>query len=164
VTTRRLGTRTRKAVLLLHICASGAWLGMDLVLALLVATALGADDLAAASALGGIARFATWPLVTVALLTLLTGVLLWLGTKYGLVRYRWVAVKLVINVVLLVLVLLLLGPGSVRLADDARGFLAGDGAMPELGNLFMPPIVSTTAVLVAMTLSVFKPWGRTRRA
>jgi hypothetical protein len=31
-------------------------------------------------------------------------------------------------------------------------------------NLLFPPIVSSTAVIVAMTLSVFKPWGRVRRS
>jgi hypothetical protein len=42
--------------------------------------------------------------------TLTSGVLLGLGTKYGLVRYWWVLVKLVINVVLVALVLILLWP------------------------------------------------------
>jgi hypothetical protein len=28
--------------------------------------------------------------------------------------------------------------------------------------LIFPPIVSTTALLVAMLLAVFKPWGRIR--
>ena len=58
----------------------------------------------------------TWPLVIVGLVTLASGVLLGLGTKYGLVRYRWVLVKLVVNVVLVTLVVLVLWPGLTTLA------------------------------------------------
>ena len=54
---------------------------------------------------------ATWPLVWSGSSTLASGVLLGLGTKYGLVRYRWVLVKLVVNVVLVTLVVLVLWPG-----------------------------------------------------
>jgi hypothetical protein len=32
-----------------------------------------------------------------------------------------------------------------------------------VGDLVFPPIVSTGALLFAMVLSVFKPWGRVRR-
>jgi hypothetical protein len=31
------------------------------------------------------------------------------------------------------------------------------------GNLIFPPIVSPTALLIAMVLAVFKPWGRIRK-
>ncbi len=89
--------------------------------------------------------------------------LLGLGTKYGLVRYRWVLVKLVINVVLVTLVVLVLWPGMVTAGDAGRVAL-GDGVAPTVAaTLVFPPVVSSTALVVAMTLSVFKPWGRTRR-
>ena len=153
------GPRTRKALLLLHIVSSGAWLGIDVVLGILVFTALlGDDPSVAASAIASTGHFATWPLAATGLLCLATGVLLGTGSKYGLVRYWWVAVKLVLNVVLVTLVLALLIPTLGPLAADARD----GGPLPELGNLAFPPVVSTTAVLVAMTLSVFKPWGRVR--
>ncbi len=112
------------------------------------------------SAVAAIGRFATWPLALAGLLCLLTGVLLGLGTKYGLVRYWWVAVKLVLNVVLVTLVLFLLMPSLGPLAGAARDSLTGGAPLPDLSGLAFPPVVSTTAVLVAMTLSVFKPWGR----
>ena len=157
----RLGVRTRKLLLLLHIAAAGAWLGIDVVLGILVFTALfSGDAVGAASAVAAVGRFATWPLALAGLLCLLTGVLLGLGSKYGLVRYWWVAVKLVLNVVLVTLVLFLLMPSLGPLAGDARDSLGTGAPLPDLSNLAFPPVVSTTAVLVAMTLSVFKPWGR----
>lgn len=159
---RRLGARTRKAVLLVHIAAAGSWLGLDLVLGLLVVTALlGGDDASTAVAL---AAFATWPLVAVGAVTLVSGIVLGWGTRYGLVRYWWVLAKLVVNVVLLTLVVLLLSPEVAALAAQGRAALA-EGTPFAIGSqLLFPPVVSTTAVAAAMALSVFKPWGRTGRS
>ena len=42
------------------------------------------------------------------------------GSKYGLVRCWWVAIKLVLNVALLVLVLTLLRPDVAEVADRTR--------------------------------------------
>jgi hypothetical protein len=40
----RLGNRTRKSVLVLHIASAGAWLGVDVVMGVLIFTALLRDD------------------------------------------------------------------------------------------------------------------------
>ena len=125
-----LSTRTRKLLLLVHIAAAGVWLGLDLALGILVVTALTADATGAGAAAASLASIATWPLVIVGLVTLASGVLLGLGTKYGLVRYRWVLVKLVVNVVLVTLVVLVLWPGLTSLGDAGRAALA-DGAAPD---------------------------------
>lgn len=160
----RMRPAVRKTALLVHIASAGAWLGIDVVLGILVAAAaLGDTDETSAAALVAIAEFATWPLVAVGVLTLASGVVLGFGSRYGLVRYWWVAVKLVLNLVLLALVIGLLSPEVSSLGAAARSTLLQGKALPELGDLAFPPIVSTTAVLVAMALSVFKPWGRTPR-
>jgi hypothetical protein len=147
----------------LHVAAAGTWLGIDVVLGILVFTALSGGGDRPAIALAGAGLFATWPLAAVGLLTLGTGILLGLGSKYGLLRYWWVAVKLVLNVVLVTLVAVLLAPELGTLAGSAHRSLADGRELPDLTDLAFPPIVSTTAVLVAMTLSVFKPWGKVRR-
>jgi hypothetical protein len=156
----RLSPRTRKLLLLTHIAAAGAWLGIDLVLGVLVFTAFTETAVQSAVAAASLASFATWPLITVGLVTLVTGVLLGLGSKYGLVRYWWVLAKLVLNVVLVTLVVLVLAPGTTALAGTALDSLAA-GTAPSLpSTLVFPPIVSSTAVIIAMALAVFKPWGR----
>jgi hypothetical protein len=48
-------------------------------------------------------------------------------------------------------------------AERARQFDAGIPVPLGVGDLIFPPIVSPTALLLAMTLAVFKPWGRIRR-
>ncbi len=160
----RLSPPTRKALLLIHIAAAGAWLGMDLVLGILVVTAFTAPATPAAAAAVSIAAFTTWPLAGVGLITLATGIVLGLGSKYGLTRYWWVLVKLALNIVLVGLVLVLLAPGVSELRDIGLNTL-GSGATDDPAvpvTMMFPPIVSSTAVIAAMTLSVFKPWGRTR--
>jgi hypothetical protein len=161
----RLGRRARKITLLTHIAAAGAWLGIDVVLGVMVGAALlTGDQQRAAVALQSLGLFAVWPLVVVGLVCLVSGLLLGLGSKYGLVRYWWVAIKLVLNVTLVTLVLFLLRPGVGDVSEAARAALLEGTAPPAVGDLVFPPLVSSTLVLIAMALSVFKPWGKIRRS
>jgi hypothetical protein len=159
----RLGARARKSVLVVHLASAGAWLGIDVVMAVLVFTALGSDDdRTKALSFRALELVAVGPLLAAGLVCLLSGVLLGLGSRYGLVRYWWVAVKLVLNLVLTGLVLVSLAPQVADAAARARQFDAGVPAPLGVGDLIFPPIVSPTALLLAMVLAVFKPWGRIR--
>jgi hypothetical protein len=161
----RLGVHTRKSVLLVHIASAGAWLGIDVVMAVLVFTALlSDDDRTKALAFRALELVAVGPLLATGLLCLLTGILLGLSSRYGLVRYWWVAVKLVLNLLLSALVLVALAPEVADAAERARQFDAGVPAPLGIGDLIFPPIVSPTALLVAFVLAVFKPWGLIRRS
>ena len=160
----RLGRRARRAVLTVHILGAGAWIGIDVVLGVLVFTALLTSSTATeALCYQALELFAVWPLLTAGLLTLASGIVLGLGTKYGLVRYRWVAVKLVINVVLVTLVAFALRPGLAEAAAYGEALAAGGSGASDVGGLVFPPLVSGVALVTATVLSVFKPWGRLRR-
>jgi hypothetical protein len=159
----RLGGGTRKGVLLVHIASAGSWLGIDVVMVVLVFTALGTDDdRTKALSFRALELVAVGPLLAAGLICLLSGILLGLSSRYGLVRYWWVAAKLALNLVLTGLVLVALAPEVAAHADQARQFDAGLPVPLEVGQLVFPPVVSPTAVLVAMTLAIFKPWGRIR--
>lgn len=161
MTAFRLGARHRKTWLLIHIAAAGIWLGIDVVLAVLIFTGLGtADPDTAAFCFRALELLAIWPLVITGLVSLISGVVLGLGTKYGLLRYWWVVVKLAANLLLTTLVIVLLRPGLHGAADIGRRIAAGGPAEPFESSLIYPPIVPTTALILAMVLSVFKPWGR----
>jgi hypothetical protein len=160
----RLGNRARKTILVLHIASAGAWLGVDLVMGVLIFNALVHDDPATrALSYRALELVAVGPLLACGLVCLLTGMVLGLGSRWGLVRYWWVAAKLVLNLVLTGLVLIGLAPEVAAHADQARQFEAGLPALLEVGQLIFPPIVSPLAVLVAVVLAVFKPWGRIRQ-
>lgn len=160
----RLGARGRKAYLLLHIVSGGVWIGIDVVMGLLVFTAIFSDDNGTKALIfRALEMFAVWPLFVTGLVCLVSGVVLSLGTKYGLIKYWWVTVKLLLNLLLVTLVLLALRPGVHEMAELARQSEAGQPVPLVAGDMIFPPVVSTSALLIAMTLAVFKPWGRIRR-
>jgi len=64
-----------------------------------------------------------------------------------------------LNLLLSTLVLVSLRPGVAEIADRAE---ANDLAVP-IGDMIYPPIVSPTLLMVAVVLSVFKPWGLLRK-
>jgi hypothetical protein len=159
----RLDGTARKSILVVHIASAGVWLGIDVVMAVLVFTALGSDDnRTKALSYQALELVAVGPLLVTGLVCLLTGILLGLSSRYGLVRYWWVAAKLGLNLVLTGLVLVALAPEVTAHAEQARRLDAGLPAALGVGDLIFPPIVSPAALLVAMVLAVFKPWGRIR--
>src|ERR671921_1477658 len=145
----RLGARTRKGVLVVHIVSAGAWIGIDVVMAVFIFTALlSDDDNIKALCYRALELFAVWPLLTTGLVCLVSGVVLGLGTKYGLVRYWWVAIKLVLNIVLTALVLIALRPEVSKAAEQGWRFAAGEPASPVGGNLIFSPVVFPTPLLL----------------
>jgi uncharacterized membrane protein len=160
----RLGNHLRKTVLLLHIVAGGTWFGLDVAMAVLVITAIGTDSAAArAHTLQSLKLITVWPMFSSAMLSLITGILLGLGSNYGLVRYWWVAIKLVLNLVLATLVVTALRGEVVNAASLGAQLAGGADVEWNFTNMIYPPIVSPTALTIAFVLAVFKPWGRIRR-
>lgn len=84
------------------------------------------------------------------------------GSRYGLVRYWWVAVKLAMSLLLSSLVIVLLRPGLHEATYYGRQLADGLPGTFNSSWLLYPPVVSTSALLFAMVLAVFKPWGRVR--
>ena len=158
----RLGTKTRKGILVVHIASAGAWIGIDVVMGVLVFTALFGNDETRALCYRALELFAVWPLIATGLVSLASGVVLGLGTKWGLIRYWWVAIKLALNIILVALVPVALRPEVIEKAEQGRRFVAGEAASLAVGDLIFPPIVSPTLLLIAVVLAVFKPWGRIR--
>ncbi|HEX7305478.1 hypothetical protein [Lentzea sp.] len=164
-TTRKLGGRARKAVLLAHILTAAAWLGIDLGLGILVVVALSTSDVEIAGvAIRAVDIFAIWPMFGASVACMISGVVLGVGSKYGLVKYWWVAAKLVANVGMSLLIAFALRPGMAEAARIGERMMAGDPAAVLPGNLMGPVIVAPTLLLFAYFLSVFKPWGRIRRS
>ncbi|MFD2794340.1 hypothetical protein ACFS27_12340 [Promicromonospora vindobonensis] len=158
----KLAPRARKAVLTAHIVSSGAWIGIDVLVAVLVGVGLGGSDAARGLALRALAEFVVAPMLVSGLVCLASGLLLGLATRWGLVRYWWVAVKLVMNVVLCVLIVVALQPGMAEVGAAGVAIEAGEVPVADLSNLVFPPAVSLTVLAAATVLSVHKPWGRVR--
>ncbi|MPZ67241.1 MAG: hypothetical protein GEU83_17640 [Pseudonocardiaceae bacterium] len=103
----------------------------------------------------------------VAIGTLVTGVLLSLGTKWGLLRHYWVATKLVLALAVIVTAV----GFSDRLVQQSLPSPAG-GPTDGGAVLCVVPLPTTLLLLlsvahllmlaVATVVSVYKPWGKTR--
>jgi hypothetical protein len=162
----RLSRKGRKALLLFHVLTSVSWIGVDLVMGVLAFRGLTGDDPAEMAVIYRALEMFCFPLLlTLGLLSLGSGLWLGLGTRFGLVRYWWVVVKLAITLVLLTLVLVLLRPG---LAEGAAQAAMVDASLPERltdvrASMIFPPIVSTTTLAFVTWLAVYKPWGVTPR-
>jgi hypothetical protein len=160
----RLGARTRKTTLTVHLVSAGAWIGIDVVVAVLVGVGWWSDDPERrATAYQALGWFVVWPMLTAALVCLATGVVLALGSTWGLVRYWWVAVKLVLNLVLSTLIVLALRPGLPDVVEHGQNLAAGVPDSIDVSFLFFPPAVSLTTLAFATAIAVFKPWGRIGR-
>src|SRR5690606_10058939 len=47
--------------------------------------------------------------------------------------------------------------------NEAVAAVAADGPLPDAGDVLFGPVVSLSAYVFMTTISVLKPWGRTRR-
>jgi hypothetical protein len=156
----------RNTVLVLHVIMGIGWMGVDIALFALLMTARTTDNAALVvssfNAFGMIVPVAVPPL---SLGILATGVTLGLGTRWGLIRYWWVLVKLLLSLVMTALVSLSLLPAISNMAILADTTLSAAAVRASLGELptmlMFPPIVSFLMLGTATVLSIFKPWRRT---
>jgi uncharacterized membrane protein len=164
--TWRLTPAWRKALLVLHIVSGVSWMGVDIALLVLLLTARAADDAASvASAFNAIRMIVPIAVPPLSLSIVATGLLLGLGTPWGLVRHWWVLVKLVLSLVMAVLVFTSLVPGVNAIAELDLATTSADAVRASLGPLpsmlLFPPVVSFLMLGTATVLSIFKPWRRT---
>lgn len=158
----RMPRRMRQFLLTLHVIVSVGWIGIDVALLLLAASGITASDVAVARGLYGSMASISVLLTPVSFAALVTGILLGLGTHWGLARHWWVFIKLVLNVVLVAGHRVL----TFRLLNAATKALALPSSTSIPGQVGGAPIVMTLCgalcvLLAAVVLSTYKPLGRT---
>jgi hypothetical protein len=156
----RMSRAVRKATLAVHLAVSIGWVGAVIAyLALDVTVATSADpEVVRASwiSMGGIV---TWVIVPLAVTALLTGILISLGTRWGLIRHWWVLISLLLTV--FATVVLFIESGVIRRNAE----LATAGSSESI--LDLPPTLphsvgGLVVLLVVLVLNVYKPRGLTR--
>jgi hypothetical protein len=154
-----MNPRSRNVLLSAHIAATVSALGADLTILVLGLSGLsGSDPQTVYPAMFIIGSSIMAPLAVV---SLATGVVLALRTRWGLFRYWWVAIKLAITALLTVLVLLVLVP---RLGAAARAVELGTGLTDaDRLQLIVAPMIGSTLLIATVALAVFKPSWRLRR-
>jgi uncharacterized membrane protein len=146
----------RRAVLTAHIVASVGLLGdVAGVLAINVRAATTADPALAASSYELLGMFSVVFGIPLSMTSLLTGLTLGAGTKWGVLRHWWVASKLLLILSVILVGSFVLGPATTAMRN-------GDGGAETV--LILASAWDVAALSFATGLSVFKPWGRRRAA
>ncbi len=156
-----MSPKVRKALLALHLLSSIGWVGGVLCYLALGATAPPSDDAATIrGAWIAMEVLGWWALVPQAVIALLTGILLCLLGRWGLIQHYWVVVALVLTT-LCTVVLILHMPDVTATVDVARD--ADAVTLQTLGGDLAHPSIGLVLLLLVLVLNVYKPRGVTRR-
>lgn len=157
----KLSPALRKFWLTLHVGFSVSWLGMSAAMTGLSLIGLLTHDLELRRAAYAIMHlFDLTLIIPLVLLSLITGLIVALGTPWGLFHYWWVVVKLVIS-------LGIVGFAAAQENFWVRGLAEQTARQPAsqvdaLARALVICMVSFfVALWIATILSIYKPWGRT---
>ena len=161
VTHRRMHRRTRHTLRIVHLHPSLGWPGAAISQLGTGFMVLNSDDVALRHhifELGSAAGLVVCaPLATIAAVT---GILLGAWTEWGLLRSRWVTVKLVVTVALIVFGSTVLGGLSERVATDTVGTTDPTAGIAS-ARISLIAGCGAPLLLVALTvISVVTAWGR----
>jgi hypothetical protein len=151
--------RLRKFALTVHLTFSVGWIGAVVAyLALVVAAMASHDTQTARSAWIAMELIGWFVIVPFALASLLTGLVMSMGTKWGLFRHYWVLFSLALT--LLATVVLLLHMPTVSFFADVAAKTDGADAGGLRGELLHAG-VGLFVLLVIQALNLYKPLGMT---
>lgn len=152
----------RKFALTVHITLSVGWIGAVAAYAVLdarVATSRGPQTLRAAYL--SMWSIAWYVIVPLALAALLTGLVMSLGTKWGLFRHYWVLISLLLTV--LAVAVLLAETQTIRyFAERAADPATSGDDLRALGSTLVHSVGGMVVLLVVLVLNMYKPRGMTR--
>lgn len=155
----------RKLALTAHLTCSVGWIGAVVAyLALGVSAVTAQDTQTVRAAWTAMEVTGWWVIVPLAVAALLTGLLMSLGTSWGLFRHYWVLISLALTVLCTVALLLHMPSVSATAAmlreTDVVPGADGAGHGWVGGDLFHPS-AGLIVLLVITLLNVYKPRGLT---
>ncbi len=152
----------RKFAFLAHVTFSVGWLGSVVAyLALALGGLAGRDAILARSAYISMELIGWCAIVPFSLATLLTGLVLSLGTEWGLFRHYWITAKFLMATVSSLILLLHMRVVG-QMSGVARETTLSGGDFGGLRIQLVVHAVGGLLVLMAATvLSIYKPWGMT---
>jgi hypothetical protein len=149
----------RRLTLAVHIICSVGWIGAAAAyLALGVAAQLSQRGQLVRAAWLAMELTGWYVIVPLGCLALATGVVIALGTPWGLVRYYWVLIAFGLTSFALVILLLPM-PSVTATAEHAAQI--DDGAAAQLGGDVLHPGVGLLVLVFIAVLNVYKPRGLT---
>lgn len=156
---RTMGRRVRKFVLTTHVTVSVGWVGaVGAYLALVITAWTRQEVLVVRAAWVGMEVIGWYVLVPLAVASLLTGVVMALGTRWGLFRHYWVLFSFLLTL-LATTVLVMHMPTVSFYANMAAK--ANTASRAGLRGEFLHAGVGLLVLLVITGLNVYKPRGLT---
>lgn len=157
-----LGAGQRKVALAVHLAVSVGWVGaVAAYLALDITTVVRDDPEALRAAYHGMDLIAGSVIVPLAFASLTTGVVVSLGTRWGLFRHYWVVISLVLTMVAAI-VLVAETRTIAHLASVAADPTTSLEGLRRLPSTLPHSVGGLVVLLVVLVLNVFKPQGLTR--
>ena len=145
-----------------HVVSSVGWLGAVAgFLAMSIAGVGGPDAQTVRAAYIAMHLITWWVIVPFSVAALATGLVQSLGTPWGLFRHYWVVAKLALTVVATVVLLVHTQPIAQVAALAADTTLSTSDLREIRIRLIADAAAALLALVVATTLSVYKPWGMT---
>ena len=149
----------RKFTLTIHVTCSVGWVGAALAyLALGITAGTSHDPLIIRASWLAMDLVGWYVIVPLAIASLLTGIVISLGTRWGLLRHYWVLIALVLTT-LAAAVLLLHMPTVSATAEAARR--TDDAGLHALGGDVLHPGLGVLVLLTVTVLNMYKPRGVT---
>jgi hypothetical protein len=149
----------RKLALIVHLTSSVGWIGAVIAYLALGVSAVTSQDLQTVRAAWIAMEVTGWyVIVPLAFAALLTGLVMSLGTQWGLFRHYWVLITLGLTI-LCTVILLSHMPTVSSVASMARE--PDSDHLGHLGGDLLHPGVGLVLLLVVMALNVYKPRGLT---
>jgi hypothetical protein len=153
--------RLRKFALAAHFTRAVGWIGAVAgYIALDVAAATSQDPNTLRAAYLAMELIAWYVIVPLAFASLLSGLIMSLGTRWGLLRYYWVLISLLLTIIATI-VLLVETHTISYFADRAADPTTSSDDLRALGNTLVHSVGGTVMLLVILVLNVYKPRGMT---
>jgi uncharacterized membrane protein len=155
-----MGPGLRRFALINHVVVSVGWIGAVVVFLALAGLGLTSEDPTIVRGVYLVMEHAAWlTLVPLAVVSLVTGVVMSLGTTWGLFRHYWVIFKLIINV-FATMVLLIYMETFKQMAAVAADSSAHLDVVRNPSPL-VHAVLALVILLVATVLAIYKPQGVT---
>ena len=153
----------RKIALTVHVTSSIGWFGAVAAFLALAITGMTSQDPQLVRATYLVMGLTTWfVIVPLAFVSLLSGVASSLGTRWGLFRYYWVLMKLMITVLATLVLLVHTRPIDLLTSVAAKTAVLGANLHGAQLQMVVASSLALMVLLVLTVLSMYKPRGMTR--
>ncbi|MDU1906387.1 MAG: DUF2269 family protein [Dysgonomonas sp.] len=106
--------------------------------------------------------------IPTATISVIIGILYGVKTNWGFFKHRWITVKWIIGIIVIVVGTFILSPildTNLEIADNMRNAALGDNTVLSNENIiFYTGWGSSLALIFLVVISVFKPWKKKKKA